>query len=258
MSGHSKRLHSPCSASSAYRWLACPGSVGLSNELPPEPTSKYAAEGTRAHELAEILLKRVIEKKLGPDGCLEIPQRFPEDMRDHVLSYVNMVKEIIESFTEPPAIRLESRLYLEKDIGLFGTADVAMTGKHGCKYVGIVVDLKYGKIPVSAYENPQLAYYAAAMRRTSKKKLERIDVMIIQPRAEEVLAQTSYTNPELDVWEKKLVSGAEKALTQVFKKSEREFNVGDHCKWCVARYVCKARNPSAPEGAGSEFMEEKE
>ena len=47
--------HAKLSASSAHRWLHCPGSVAASEKIPAR--SSFAAdEGSAAHELAEIAL----------------------------------------------------------------------------------------------------------------------------------------------------------------------------------------------------------
>ena len=60
---HETREHSELSASGAYRWMACPGSVQLCRTVPAKPSSSYALEGTAAHELAEnpVLTERVIQ-----------------------------------------------------------------------------------------------------------------------------------------------------------------------------------------------------
>ena len=45
--------HATLSPSAAVRWINCPGSVGISAQLPPAPSSTYADEGTLAHLFAE-------------------------------------------------------------------------------------------------------------------------------------------------------------------------------------------------------------
>src|SRR5262245_24177460 len=64
---HSEREHALCSASSSSRWLNCPGSVGLGLTVPEPPKSEYAEEGTKAHELAERMLRDWLE--LGGASC---------------------------------------------------------------------------------------------------------------------------------------------------------------------------------------------
>ena len=53
--------HAILSASSAEKWLHCPPSARLEANFPDEE-SEYAAEGTLAHKIAELKLrKRFIE-----------------------------------------------------------------------------------------------------------------------------------------------------------------------------------------------------
>jgi len=49
-------VHSEFGASSAYRWMACPGSVSMSRGV-PNTSSVYAEEGTAAHEMGELAIK---------------------------------------------------------------------------------------------------------------------------------------------------------------------------------------------------------
>lgn len=51
--GHKDRAHALFGPSSAHRWLECPGSVLLEQGM-PDTASESAAEGTLAHELAEM------------------------------------------------------------------------------------------------------------------------------------------------------------------------------------------------------------
>ena len=55
MSALPEKVHATFSPSAAERWIACPGSVKLSENC-PKTTSKYAEEGTLAHALAEQCL----------------------------------------------------------------------------------------------------------------------------------------------------------------------------------------------------------
>ena len=54
--------HARCSASAAYRWINCPGSVALSDQCPDPGSSSYADEGTVAHSLAELKLRHVLHE----------------------------------------------------------------------------------------------------------------------------------------------------------------------------------------------------
>ena len=49
--------HSPLGASGAYRWMPCPGSVGMAKQIPRPESSEYALEGTCAHTVAAACLE---------------------------------------------------------------------------------------------------------------------------------------------------------------------------------------------------------
>jgi hypothetical protein len=76
MSGHSR-----IGASSMHRWATCPGSVRLSKDM-PNISSSYAEEGTRAHELAELILT-------GKD----VPGDVDPEMLEAVMVYVDAIRE---------------------------------------------------------------------------------------------------------------------------------------------------------------------
>ena len=49
--------HAVLSASSAERWLHCPGSVQLTKDMPDTDTA-YTREGTLAHSIGELKLRK--------------------------------------------------------------------------------------------------------------------------------------------------------------------------------------------------------
>lgn len=62
MKNHKERAHAILSPSSMHRIVKCLGSVFLSEGI-EQPESEYAAEGTLAHEIAEIKAKEKLEKE---------------------------------------------------------------------------------------------------------------------------------------------------------------------------------------------------
>ena len=56
--GHEGRAHALLSASGAYRWLKCTKSARLEEQF-PDTTSEAAKEGTLAHELAELKVRKL-------------------------------------------------------------------------------------------------------------------------------------------------------------------------------------------------------
>lgn len=247
-SAHKDRGHALCSASSASRWLNCPGSTHLITLAPKQKSSAYAEEGTLAHEFSERFLNAWLKEKDYTAKNIE-----PE-MYKNVISYIYYVKAKSLEFNQTPNIRIEQKLLFDEDLSMWGTADVAMTGVIGGELHGKIIDLKYGKGKVVAKDNPQLAYYAVALRKTSKYDLESVEVCIFQPKLSNPVTSVWYTREELDAWYNKLYTGAERSLWGLVDSSKRIYKMGDWCKWCPAKGICPEMNQPAPEGAGTEFF----
>jgi hypothetical protein len=164
--------HSSIGASSAHRWIACPGSIKLCETVPPLPSSKYATEGTRAHTVAEAYI-------LGQP----IPSYADEAMIEGAKMYSRAISERMlncNEITHP--LRLESRVSIPSlDPGAFGTCDAWFVGD-GTLYI---LDYKYGQgLSVSPIENDQLKYYAAGVIETFKliNDIDKVSLVIVQPR----------------------------------------------------------------------------
>lgn len=57
------KKHYPYGPSSSSRWLGCPGSVPLCTGLPESLPGYAAAEGTRAHDYIEAVLRQTAGKQ---------------------------------------------------------------------------------------------------------------------------------------------------------------------------------------------------
>lgn len=98
-------VHSALGASSAHRWMACPGSVRLSTEAGASASrsGRAAAEGTVAHEIAAecLLLGREAWEYIGEtrshDGWDFVVDR---EMAEGVQLYVNFVNDKLQKFAE--------------------------------------------------------------------------------------------------------------------------------------------------------------
>lgn len=268
--GHSERKHSLCSASGAERWLNCPGSVGLSLQVPEEPSSPAAQEGTRAHELAEKIMRRWEEngRKLD-DGYISFLRSEYEDteheisdgrvwsMVDYALTYCHACIDEVEAFDKDSevAVRLEHRLTFNSDMNMHGTADFFATGVRGGRGYGVICDLKYGKKKVKTEGNAQLAYYSCALKAMSKKNLETVKVRVVQPRIGHWFSDVEYSAQELEQWKETLTLGAEKALLQIGWK-EPTLQTGPWCWFCPARSICPEKIKAAQQEAVAAFAED--
>lgn len=247
--------HAILSASSSHRWLACPPCVRLEEKF-PQKTSEYAAEGTLAHELGEITLRhslgemstRTFNSRLKK---IQQDKLFTADMPDYVETYVDTC---LEKFSEakaktPDAIfKVEQRLDFSEWVpDGFGTGDFVTIADGTME----ICDLKYGKgVPVSAKGNPQMRLYAlgAIAEFSFLYDIENVKMTIIQPRLDSISTDEISVKDILEWAEKVLKPTAELAF-----KGEGEFKAGEHCGFCRAKSVCKARADKNLELAKYEF-----
>ena len=153
-------VHARFSPSSADRYIHCPPSLLLGEEVGPEDTgSDYSREGTEAHSLGEFLLKSALNLPCNdprPDFKF-----YNDEMQECAEGYRDAVLEIYEGLKlncPDPIISIEQRVSIEEYAdGAFGTSDAVLIGNGEM----FIVDYKHGKgVEVSAIENSQLKCYA--------------------------------------------------------------------------------------------------
>ncbi|WP_049042355.1 DUF2800 domain-containing protein [Clostridium sporogenes] len=249
--------HAILSASGASRWLACPPSARLEENY-PNKSSEFAKEGTLAHELGELGLKKNLElistrKYNSGFKKIEADKLFTKDMPDYVEVYVDTCMEkVAEAKAKTPdaLFKIEQRLDFSEWVpDGFGTGDFVIIADGTME----ICDLKYGKgVPVSAIGNKQMKLYAlgAIAEFSFLYDIEKIKMTIIQPRLD------SISTDEMEVEE--LLKWAEEELKPIAKlayEGKGEFCAGDHCKFCRAKAICKARADKNMELAKYDFQE---
>jgi hypothetical protein len=116
--------------------------------------------------------------------------------------------------------------------GVFGSTD--FLGRIGNR--AVVLDWKFGDgVAVTAEENPQLLFYAAAAMRTDATKwafdgAEEVELIIVQPPS---VKRWVTTLDRIKAFEADLKTAVTRAL-----KPDAPLAAGDHCKWCPAKPVC--------------------
>lgn len=256
---HSQRAHALLSASGASRWLNCTPSAKLEDEYGDKTTSPYAAEGTLAHELAEIYLRKDVLENISDtdfEKSLEeimANELFNDEMLEVVPTYTDYCEDqFIEAKNNNDfaIIEIEQILDLTEYVPeSFGTADTVIISD------GImeVIDLKYGKgIPVYADWNKQLMLYAlGALRKyDTMYDIDEVRVTIVQPRINNI-SSWQISVEELLKWaEEDLRPTADKAF-----HGEGELNAGDWCRFCGVRNQCKKLYEQQFEIAKHEFAE---
>jgi hypothetical protein len=207
--------------STAKRVINCPGSVALVAEMPPQPSSSYAEEGTLLHD--------EISRFLG-----DLEYRFTcsqELIQDKLWPALDLLDEIDPDKTMEYAV--ETRVGFGDLLpGVFGSTD--LMGRIGNK--AVILDWKFGAgVPVPAEENEQLMFYAAAAMRTPEAKwvfdgATEVELVIIQP---PTIKRWTTTIARIKEFEQTLVRAVKLA-----QQPDAPLKNGDHCRWCSAKPVC--------------------
>ncbi|NRT34519.1 hypothetical protein BJV38_002893 [Clostridium beijerinckii] len=248
--------HAILSASSSHRWLNCPPSVELEKGF-ENRTSIFAEEGTLAHELGELSLryqlgeitKRTYDSKV--KKLISNNELYTNDMPDYVEIYTDtcMEKVAVAKATTPDAIAIvEQKLDFSQWVpDGFGTGDFVIIADGTME----ICDLKYGKgVQVSAIDNSQMRLYAlgAITEFSFLYDIQNVKMTIIQPRLDSINTD-EMTVEDLIKWADEYV----KPRAELAIKGKGEFCAGDHCKFCKAKAVCKARADKNLEVAKYEF-----
>lgn len=235
--------HALLSASSAHRWLHCTGSPLLEKEF-PDTTSVYAQEGTLAHELCELKLKKyttVMPKGTYTRAHNKImkSELWQNEMESTSEIYLEYVKEIMLSCEIAPAVLIEKRVDFSRYVPEgFGTADCLILAGDTLH----VIDYKHGKgVVVDAGHNPQMMLYAlGAMDELSLLyRFKSVHMVIVQPRVNNT-SEFTMTADELRYWGESVVKPKAGAAIS----GNGTFKAGDWCRFCRAKQQCKTRYES--------------
>ena len=235
--------HAILSASSSKRWLACTPSARLESTL-PEPTRApgafdFSAEGTLAHEIAELKLKMHYDQI--DEGEFERlyaitkqSKYYNEELEAYVDDYVVYVRSQIGQGDTP---LFEQRVDFSDWVpDGFGTADVIILSPHKVR----VIDLKFGKgVPVSAKDNSQLRLYALGAYSKFQEEfphIKEVEYTIHQPRLDSISSDSTSLEKLVD-WAKYFV----KKKAQTAWVGTGDFIPGEHCQFCRAKATCRAR-----------------
>jgi hypothetical protein len=236
-------MHSPFGASSAHRWMVCPGSIRLQREWvekhgPPEE-SPWAKEGTAAHALAAECFrdKRSASEIARDNGDWD---RLDSSVVEGVQLYVDTVKHDWEE--------LGGKLEIETKFGMtdlhsmfWGTSDAVLITPNGNM---VVYDLKMGRGQIVEVRdakdnlNAQLAFYALGALHNAKQPINRIELVLVQPRAwhhDGPVRRTHAHHGELHTFRDRLLKAAAEC-----EKPDAKLVPGSHCRFCSALAECPA------------------
>ena len=234
-------VHALLGPSSAHRWMVCTPSARLEEGL-VDKGSEYAQEGTLAHRLGELLLRRRWEgADIAADlATVEADPLYSAAMREHMEGYAAFIEErVAEARTRcnDPRVFIEQTVRFDDYVPEgFGTADCIILAD------GLmdVIDLKYGQgNPVSAKDNPQMRIYGLGCYTALSWafQIDAIRMTIYQPRLDSVSTDTM-TKEDLLAW----ADTELKPKAALAWEGAGDFCPGEHqCKWCKIAATCRAR-----------------
>lgn len=242
--------HSLFGPSAAHRWMTCPGSL-IPGLIAGDKPSKYSAEGTVAHWVAEQWLNsgrepdHLIGTVMTVDG-FEI--EITEDMLAHLSRYVDAVQHGDgDAYTE---VKVDLSAYTPIP-NQGGTADRVRAWWQHLE----IVDLKYGMVRVFAERNKQELSYALGVfeRLDWLYDFQTITLRIFQPRLDHD-----------DVWtctRAELLEFAEEFRVAALRAWEPNAprNPDPHaCEYCPVRATCPAKFQATINMAAGSFADDGE
>jgi len=253
---HGSRAHALLSASSAYRWLACTPSARQEDKFTEDETSKFAEEGTHAHEVSEAeILYRV--GRIGRAEYLHLKKKLAEseyNTEENLEEVEKYVARVLDAWDDAKKVDRFAEIIIEDKMDLgqwvpqgFGTNDIVIIA--GLRLT--VMDLKFGRgLRVSAKDNPQLKLYAlgALSKHGINHWVEEVTLVIDQPRLDNV-STFEISAKDLEAWgDGVVIPLAKKAFA-----GEGNYVPGKHCQFCKVAPRCKALAESVLDVAKHEF-----
>ena len=226
--------HSIFGPSSAHRWMRCPRSL-IAGHLAGDRPTKYAAEGSVAHWLAEDWLRNGDPYK--HVGSIHEKDGFEIEITEEMISYVEEYVGWVS--TTPGRHYVEVKVDLSKytPVPSFGTADHLFVQTEQRRRL-VITDLKYGKVVVYAQDNPQCLSYALGGWEELDwlYDFEEVLIRICQPRRD-----------HFDEWAlpvKKLIEwGNDELRPAALAAWDPDAPYRPHpeaCEYCPARFTCPA------------------
>lgn len=246
--------HAALGPSSAHRWMACPGAPAAEREarsrgLVDDSSSPAAREGTAAHAVAELeLRRRVLSQPVAAEVAswhevYDVEYEWSV-MVSETRPYVDYVEAcyLAASEADPAGAQLWLESRVEPVPGrVWGTADATIIGDGRVH----VVDLKYGRgVRVEAESNPQLrCYMLGALDIASLLEPVRECVgTIVQPRYKDGghISSEALPTEELQAWGATLLEAV--AATDDLAAPRVPGDL--QCRWCAAQAICPERTRS--------------
>lgn len=224
--------HSPLGASSAERWMNCPGSISLLKrlELPESDEPDYRREGIAAHAAAAACLA-ANEDAWITVGAVYGPMEINVEIAEAIQVYIDTVRPLMRPGV---IVHIEERVqFPEHKLG-YGTVDLGLYDPAECLLD--ITDYKNGQgIVVDVEWNPQLMYYAHGLI-CRYPEARRVRLRIVQPRA-------FHEFGPVRVWEtdaETIEMWVNDELLPAMNRAELDHTLdsGPWCRFCPAKLVC--------------------
>ena len=240
--------HALISASASARWIACPGSIALSQGK-PDNSSEAARWGTACHELSAWCLEAWcpdtrVDAEAFRGRVIDVEgEKYEVDskMIDCAQVYIDVVIGFVE--TTGGQLLVEQKVDYSAIVGVpdsFGTADVIiLAGK-----TIYIIDLKTGQRGVDAKGNTQLKLYGlgALEEFGLVEDFEDVVLVIVQPPKSKEPSVSEVTVEELQTFGRYAAKSAQQAAALIdvtdIDEIAPHLRAGDHCH----AYYCKARS----------------
>ncbi len=227
--------HSVLAPSSSSRWSQCAGSVRHTLNA-PNTTNPMATRGSDIHQLGEMMLKGELVPKgvsIVRDGDRDGMFWANQDLIEEARNYADFVKAKMSS--SHSELFVESKVDIFPEFDLSGHVDACVITENKM----YVIDLKTGRMAVSAENNSQMLLYALGLFEEHEMfyDIESIELCIVQDNA-----MISNTNSwECSIEElldfKDWIKG--KAYDALQEDSECTPSE-KACQWCAHSGECKA------------------
>lgn len=246
--------HALLSASSSKKWLNCPPSARLEEQF-ANPDTVYTREGTLAHSIAELKVRKYFIEPMSQKAFnsslkrLQENELYDREMLTHTDTYLEYIQNIAYGCQSKPFTAVEKKLDFSHIVPEgFGTGDCILINGNTL----YIIDFKYGKgVPVYAENNTQMMLYAVGALNAYGLiyDIENIVMSIVQPRLDNISEHTISVS-ELNEWTESIKPTAKAAF-----KGEGEFNEGEWCRFCRAKAICRKRseNITALEAFGNKL-----
>ena len=240
---HSQRRHSKYSASGAERWFNCSASVVASEGIPSKDNI-YSLEGTKGHEVLEVMVKHLEKDKTSfPafDGTV------PREMIQFAFETAKFILDVKRGLVDAELL-IESRVFLDFiHPEAFGSLDYAIVDEFGTLHI---MDYKYGKSLVSPKENLQFIFYALAVAHKYQWNFKRVRMWTLQPRIRNF---DGFVFWEISIHElKQYVKVFKDAIDRVENEPDK-YTEGPWCHYCAAKGVCPLKQDAKLEKAKAAF-----